>query len=47
MEANLASALPLGPQGAAGGVILPDSYVGEVAVLLRQGRNLPVSLSHR
>mmetsp|Transcript_40465 Transcript_40465/g.114601 ORF Transcript_40465/g.114601 Transcript_40465/m.114601 type:complete len:911 (+) Transcript_40465:443-3175(+) len=42
VEANLASALPLGPQGAAGGVSLPDSFVGEVAVVLREGRNLPV-----
>uniref|UniRef100_A0A061SBL8 Integral membrane single c2 domain protein n=1 Tax=Tetraselmis sp. GSL018 TaxID=582737 RepID=A0A061SBL8_9CHLO len=42
LEASLASALPLGQQGAAGGICLPDSFVGEVAVLLREGKNLPV-----
>jgi Ca2+-dependent lipid-binding protein len=42
LEASLASALPLGPQGAAGGISLPDSFVGELSVILREGRNLPV-----
>mmetsp|Transcript_14128 Transcript_14128/g.36259 ORF Transcript_14128/g.36259 Transcript_14128/m.36259 type:complete len:909 (-) Transcript_14128:219-2945(-) len=42
LEASLASALPLGPQGAAGGISLPEAFVGELSVILREGRALPV-----
>ena len=42
LENALAAALPLGPQSAAGGISLPDSFVGELQVVLHEGRDLPV-----
>lgn len=42
LEHALIAALPLGPQGAAGGVSLPDLYQGELQVVLHSARNLPV-----
>ncbi|KAK9809249.1 hypothetical protein WJX72_012084 [[Myrmecia] bisecta] len=42
LEHALIAALPLGPQSAAGGVSLPDSFRGELSVLLIEARNLPV-----
>lgn len=42
MEQALINALPLGPQTPAGGIVLPESYKGELTVSLRQARNLPV-----
>ena len=42
LENALAAALPLGPQSAAGGISLPDSFVGELTVTLVEGRDLPV-----
>ena len=42
LENALAAALPLGPQSAAGGVSLPDSFVGELQVTLAEARDLPV-----
>ncbi|GMH35092.1 hypothetical protein BSKO_02960 [Bryopsis sp. KO-2023] len=42
VEQSLTSALPLGPQGAAGGIRIPESFQGELSVTLIQGRNLPV-----
>ena len=42
LENALAAALPLGPQSAAGGISLPDSFVGELTVTLLEGRDLPV-----
>ena len=42
LETALAAALPLGPQSAAGGVSLPDSFVGELCVTLHEARDLPV-----
>lgn len=42
LEHALLSALPLGPQGAAGGISLPDMYQGELQVALHSARDLPV-----
>jgi hypothetical protein len=42
LEHALISALPLGPQGAAGGISLPDLFQGELQVVLKEARNLPV-----
>ncbi|CAL8470275.1 g9817 [Coccomyxa elongata] len=42
LEHSLMAALPLGPQSAAGGVSLPDSFHGELTVTLLEARNLPV-----
>ncbi|CAG9462662.1 unnamed protein product [Pedinophyceae sp. YPF-701] len=42
LETALLAALPLGPQAAAGGVSLPESFTGELTVMLVEGRNLPV-----
>eukprot|EP00798_Chlamydomonas_sp_ICE-L_P002501 gene2501-5458_t len=42
LEQALLSALPVGPQTAAGGIILPELFKGELNVTLREGRNLPV-----
>lgn len=42
LEHALLSALPLGPQGAAGGVSLPDLFQGELQVVLKEARDLPV-----
>jgi hypothetical protein len=42
LEHALLAALPLGPQGAAGGVSLPDLFAGELQVTLRAARDLPV-----
>eukprot|EP00891_Asterochloris_glomerata_P002707 jgi/Astpho2/2707/Aster-00893 len=42
LEHALIAALPLGPQSAAGGVSLPDSFSGELQVNLKEARNLPV-----
>lgn len=42
LEHALLAALPLGPQGAAGGVMLPDLFQGELQVTLHEARDLPV-----
>ena len=42
LEHALMAALPLGPQSAAGGVSLPDSFAGELQV----GLPLPVTAEH-
>lgn len=42
LEHALISALPLGPQSAAGGISLPDLFQGELEVVLKEARNLPV-----
>lgn len=42
LEHALVSALPLGPQGAAGGISLPDLFRGELQVVLKGAKNLPV-----
>ncbi|DBA90515.1 TPA: hypothetical protein ACH3X1_003774 [Trebouxia sp. C0004] len=42
LENALIAALPLGPQSAAGGVSLPDSFQGELQVNLMEARNLAV-----
>lgn len=42
LEHALVSALPLGPQGAAGGISLPDLFRGELQVTLKGGKDLPV-----
>ncbi|KAI7838615.1 hypothetical protein COHA_007622 [Chlorella ohadii] len=42
LEHALLAALPLGPQGAAGGVSLPDMFTGELSVTLHEARDLPV-----
>jgi len=42
LEHALISALPLGPQGAAGGISLPDLFGGELQVVLKEAKNLPV-----
>jgi hypothetical protein len=42
LEHALISALPLGPQGAAGGISLPDLFRGELQVVLKGAKNLPV-----
>ncbi len=42
LEHALISALPLGPQGAAGGISLPDLFQGELQVVLKEARDLPV-----
>jgi len=42
LEHALIAALPLGPQGAAGGVSLPDLFQGELQVTLHAARQLPV-----
>ncbi|KAL4440462.1 hypothetical protein ABPG75_003463 [Micractinium tetrahymenae] len=42
LEHALLAALPLGPQGAAGGVSLPDLFQGELQVTLHEARDLPV-----
>jgi Ca2+-dependent lipid-binding protein len=42
LEHALLAALPLGPQGAAGGVSLPDLFQGELEVTLHEARDLPV-----
>lgn len=42
LEHALMAALPLGPQSAAGGVSLPDAFVGELSVTVREARGLPV-----
>lgn len=42
LEHALISALPLGPQGAAGGISLPDLFRGELQVTLKAARELPV-----
>ena len=42
LEHALVSALPLGPQGAAGGISLPELFQGELQVTLREARDLPV-----
>ena len=44
MEHALMAALPLGPQSAAGGVSLPDSFHGELQVLKRAS-SLPMALT--
>jgi len=41
-EQALLAALPLGPQTPAGGVSLPESFKGELDVVLVKARNLPV-----
>lgn len=38
LEHALLAALPLGPQGAAGGVSLPDMFMGELSVSRRLPR---------
>lgn len=42
LEHALVSALPLGPQGAAGGISLPDLFRGELLVTLKGAKDLPV-----
>uniref|UniRef100_A0A1D2A348 C2 domain-containing protein n=1 Tax=Auxenochlorella protothecoides TaxID=3075 RepID=A0A1D2A348_AUXPR len=42
LEHALLAALPLGPQGDAGGVSLPDFFTGELQVTLVEARALPV-----
>ena len=42
LENALVAALPLGPQGAAGGISLPDLFRGELQVVLKGAKNLPV-----
>ena len=42
LEQALLSALPLGPQTAAGGVSLPEFFRGELSVTLREARDLAV-----
>lgn len=42
LEHALVSALPLGPQGAAGGISLPDLFRGELQVTLKGAKDLPV-----
>lgn len=42
LEHALISALPLGPQGAAGGISLPETFQGELQVTLIEARDLPV-----
>jgi hypothetical protein len=42
LEHALLSALPLGPQGAAGGISLPDLFRGELQVTLKAAKDLPV-----
>jgi len=42
LEHALMSALPLGPQGAAGGISLPDLFRGELQVTLKAAKDLPV-----
>lgn len=43
LEQALDNVLPLGRQGPAGGVMLPESFTGELSVSLREGRDLEVS----
>lgn len=42
VESALMAALPLGPQAAAGGISLPESFKGELLVNIKEGRDLPV-----
>ncbi|KAL6760842.1 hypothetical protein V8C86DRAFT_1006047 [Haematococcus lacustris] len=42
VEQALLTALPLGPQTPAGGISLPEFFCGELDVVLREARNLPV-----
>ncbi|KAK9807914.1 hypothetical protein WJX73_000677 [Symbiochloris irregularis] len=42
LEHALMAALPLGPQSAAGGVSLPETFHGELQVTLLEARSLPV-----
>jgi Ca2+-dependent lipid-binding protein len=42
VESALMAALPLGPQTAAGGISLPESFQGELLVCIKEAYNLPV-----
>lgn len=42
LEHALIAALPLGPQSAAGGIELPESFHGELTVMLHGAHSLPV-----